>query len=48
MTIFSFEMPRLVGALLSRLTFDFACTGQQWVPHPVLGRFTAWRSGARS
>lgn len=48
MTIFSFEMPRLVGALLSRLTFDFACTGQQWAPHPVLARFTSGRSGARS
>ena len=41
MTIFSFEMPRLVGALLSRLTFDFACTGQQFALHPVLTRLAA-------
>ncbi len=48
MTIFSFEMPHPVGALLSCLTFDFACTGQQFTPHPVLTRLAAWGSGARS
>ena len=48
MTTFSFKMPRPVGALLSRLPFDFACTGQQWAPHPVLARLAGWRSGARS
>ena len=47
MTIF-FEMPRSVGALLSRLPVDFACTGQQFTPHPMLARLAVWRSGARS